>query len=103
MPAQATIPSKTLNQQRWREQHFPGQNQFQTVYLSIQPYRRSWKENSNTRKVPTPKKGQHIKHLTTNPKEDNHKHTKPPTKINITGLNSHLSLISLNINGLNLP
>ena len=103
MTAQATIPSKTLNQHRWRKQNFPGQNQFQTVYLSIQPYRRSWKENSNTRKVPTPKKGQHIKHLTTKPKGENHKHIKPPTKTNISGTNSHLSLIPLNISGLNSP
>ena len=28
---------------------------------------------------------------------------KPPTKTYITGTNSHLSLISLNINGLNSP
>jgi hypothetical protein len=31
MPAQATIASKTLNQQRWRNQNIPGQNQIQTV------------------------------------------------------------------------
>ena len=74
-----------------------------SIYLATQPYRGSWKENSNTRKVPAPKKGQDIKHLTTKPKGENHKHIKPPTKTNISGTNSHLSLISLNINGLNSP
>jgi hypothetical protein len=53
------------------------------------------------RKTPTSKKRQDIKHLTTKSKEENHKHIKSPTKSNITGPNSHLSLISLNINGLN--
>jgi hypothetical protein len=33
MPAQATIPYKTLNQQRWRNQNIPGQNQNQTVSI----------------------------------------------------------------------
>jgi hypothetical protein len=32
-----------------------------------------------------------------------HKHIKPPTKTNRSGTNSHLSLVSLNTNGLNLP
>jgi hypothetical protein len=39
--------------------------------------------------------------LTTNSKAESHKHIKPPTKTNIPGTNSHLFLISLNINGLN--
>jgi hypothetical protein len=46
-------------------------------------------------------KEQDIKHLTTKPKGENHKHMKPPTKTNISGTNSHLSAISLNINGHN--
>jgi hypothetical protein len=33
----------------------------------------------------------------------NPKRIKPPTKTNITGTNSHLCLISLNINGLKSP
>jgi hypothetical protein len=61
------------------------------------------KKNSNTRKVPAPKKGQDIKHLTTKTKAESHKHIKPSTKTNISGTNSHLSLIFLNINGLNSP
>ena len=33
MPAQVTIPSKTLNQHRWRNLNIPGQNQIQTVSI----------------------------------------------------------------------
>jgi hypothetical protein len=72
-----------------------------TAYLPTQPYRGSWKENSNTKKIPAPKKGQDIKHLTRKSKAESHKHIKPPTKTNISGTNSQLYLISLNINGLN--
>jgi hypothetical protein len=36
MPAQATIPSKTLNYHRQRNQDIPGQNQIYT-YLCINP------------------------------------------------------------------
>jgi hypothetical protein len=49
-------------------------------YLSTHPalQRGTWKENSNTKKIPAPKKGQDIKHLTTKPKGESHKHIKPP-------------------------
>lgn len=98
----ATTPSKTLNQHRWRKQNIPGQNQIQTVSI----YQPSLTEDpgrkkSNTRKIPAPKKGQDIKHLTTKSKAESHKHIKPPTKTNMSGTNNHLSLISLSINGLN--
>jgi hypothetical protein len=53
--------------------------------------------------VPIPKKRQDIKYLTTKPKEKNYKYRKPSTKENMTGTNSYLSLISVNINGLNSP
>jgi hypothetical protein len=72
-----------------------------SIYLQNRPYRGSWNENSNTRKVPASKKRQDIKHLTTKSKAESHKHIKQPSKTNISGTNSHLSLISLNINGLN--
>jgi hypothetical protein len=36
-----------------------------SIYLPTQAYRDSWNKNSNTRKIPAPKKGQDIKHLTT--------------------------------------
>jgi hypothetical protein len=51
-----------------------------SIYLTTQPYKGSWKENSNTRKVPTPKKGQDNKHLTTNSKAESHKHIVPGNK-----------------------
>jgi hypothetical protein len=104
MPTQATIASKTLNQHRWRKQNIPGQNQIQTVSI----YQASLTEDPG-RKNPIQgrylqsKKGQDIKHLTTKSKAESHKHIKSCTKTNISGTNSHLSLISVNINGLNLP
>jgi hypothetical protein len=66
------------------------------IYLPTELYTGSWKEKSNTRKMPALKKGQD-KHLTTNSKAESHKPIKPPTKTNISGTNRHLSLISLNI------
>jgi hypothetical protein len=54
-----------------------------SIYLPTQPYKVSWKENSNTRKMPEPKKGQDIKHLKTKEKTKSHKHIKLPTKTNI--------------------
>lgn len=47
-----------------------------SIYLPIQPYRVSWKGNSKKRKVPAPKEGQDIKHLTIKPKAENHKNIK---------------------------
>ena len=43
------------------------------IYLPSQTYRESWKENSNTRKIPAPKKRQDINHLTTKSKGENYK------------------------------
>ena len=97
MPVQATIPSKTLNQHSWRKQNNSEQNQIQTISTN-QPYRGSWKENCNTRKYLHHRKYKILS--TTKPKGEDHKHIKPPTKTNIPGTDSHLSLIFLNINGL---
>jgi hypothetical protein len=104
MPAQATIPSKTLNQHRWKEQNIPGQNQIHTISI-YQPSLKGefWKKKSNTRKIPAPKKGQNIKHFTTKSKTESHKHIKPPTMTNMPGASSRLDLISLHIHGLNSP
>jgi hypothetical protein len=33
VPAQATIPSKTLNYHKWRNQDIPQQNQIYTIFL----------------------------------------------------------------------
>jgi hypothetical protein len=73
------------------------------TYLPTQPYRGFCEENSNTKKILAPKKGQDIKHLTTKSKAESHKHIKTPTKTNMSGTNSHLSLTSLNVNVLNSP
>jgi hypothetical protein len=35
MPAQATIPSKTINQHRWNNQNITGQNQIQTISTNL--------------------------------------------------------------------
>jgi hypothetical protein len=51
-----------------------------SIYLPTQHYRGSWKENSNTRKIPAPKKEQDINHLITKSKLESHKHIKPLTK-----------------------
>jgi hypothetical protein len=58
-------------------------------------------ENSTTRRENISKKKQEINLLTTNPKEHSHTNIIPPLATKITGSNSHCSLISLNINGLN--
>jgi hypothetical protein len=69
-----------------------------SIYLPTKPYRGSWKENTNIRKIPAPKKGQYIKHLTTKSKSESHTQMNTPTKTNMSGTNSHLSLISLHNN-----
>lgn len=79
MPDQATIPSKTINQYRWRNQNILGQ------YLSTNPALR--------RKTPTQRGYLHqrknkILIIITQPKGDNHKHIMAPTTTNITGDNS---------------
>ena len=94
MSTQATIPSKTLNKHRWRKQNIPGQNQIQTVSI----YQQRILEGKLQHKEDTC-----TKERTTKSKAESHNHIKPPAKTNISGTNSHLSLISLNINGLNSP
>ena len=92
MSAQATIPNKTLNH-RWRNQNIlmekskysRKKTNSNSIYLPTQHYRGSWKENSNTKKVPVLKKEEAIKHLTTKSKAESHKHINPPTKTNISG------------------
>jgi hypothetical protein len=53
MPAQATIPSKTLNQHRWRKQNIPGQNQIQTISI----YQSSPTEDTRSK---TPTQGRYL-------------------------------------------
>ena len=58
-------------------------------------------ENSNTRRVTIPQIKQESNLLSTNLQEDSHTHIIPSLTTKITGSNSHLSLISLNVSGLN--
>ena len=76
MPTQATIPRKTLNYHRKRYETKPNLN---NIFKQFQPYRGYWKDNTNTRRENIPKKTEEIKHLTTNPKEENHTHTHTHT------------------------
>ena len=48
MPAQASIPSKILNQLRWRDKNIPGQNQIQTASIY-----QSFPTEDHTMKTPT--------------------------------------------------
>ena len=56
MLAQATIPSKTLNYHRWRNQSIPGQNQIHTLYFheSSPSKDKNRKKKKNTRTETTP-------------------------------------------------
>jgi hypothetical protein len=85
------------------DENMPEQSQIQIVstYQPSPTENPGRKTPSNTRKIPAPKKGQDIKHLTTTSETESHKHIKPPIKTNISKTNIHLSLISLNINRLN--
>jgi hypothetical protein len=47
MPAQATIPSQTLNYHRWRKQSIPRQNQIHTL-----SFHKSTPSKNNNRKKP---------------------------------------------------
>ena len=51
------------------------------IFLLIQLYRGYKMENTNTRRITTPKKTQEINHLTEKPKEENHTQTHIPPPI----------------------
>jgi hypothetical protein len=83
MPAQATIPSKTLNQLTWRKQNIPGQYQIQTISIY----------QSNSTEAPRKKTSTQGRHLNQrkdkilsisqqSKKRENHKQIKSPTKTN---------------------
>jgi hypothetical protein len=72
-------------------------------YLSINPALQRILKGKIQHKEDACTKGQDIKHLTTKSKTESHKPIKSPTKTNMSGINSYLFLISLNINGLNSP
>jgi hypothetical protein len=87
----------------WKKQNIPRQNQIQTVYIYNLVLQRFLEGKLQHKEGTHTNEKQDIEHLTTKPKGGNLKYLKPLTKINILGTNSHLLLISLNINGLNLP
>jgi hypothetical protein len=74
MPAQATIPSKTQSTKMEKPKYPRTKPNSNRIYPPTKPYRGSWKENSNTRKVPSTKKGQNIKHLTKKSKAEPQAH-----------------------------
>ena len=91
-----------LDQDSWlavRSLHFLSPILFQVPLKSLFDCPAGW----DPRKISALKKEQDIKHLTTKSKAESQKHMKLPTKTNVSGTNSHLSLISLNINGLSSP
>ena len=99
MPAQTTIPSKTLNAHRWRKPNIPVQNQIQTASA----YWCSLTEDPG-RNTPTQGIYQHkIKNKILSISQQSQKQRDTSHQINMSGANSHLSLIFLNINGLNSP
>jgi hypothetical protein len=59
---------------------FQNKTKFKQYLYTNTALKRIIEENSNTRKIPAPKKGQNIKHLTTKSKAESHKHIKLPTK-----------------------
>jgi hypothetical protein len=71
-------------------------------YLSTNPaiQRIITEKNTNTRTGTTPLKKQED-NTSTHQKEDSHKNRMPTLRTKITGSNNYISLISLNINGLN--
>jgi len=89
MPTQVTLPSKTLNYHRWRNQDVPCQNQIYTIssHKSNLTKDNRWKtpiEGS----IPSKKQENN---LSSNPKEDSHKNIIPPLRKRITESNNYFS------------
>jgi hypothetical protein len=103
MPAQATIPSKTLNYHRWRNQSISWQNQIHTISFNESSPLKDNKGETPTqgRKLP-PRKSKKVNN-STNLEGDSHMNKIPTLTTKITGSNNDFSLISLNINGLISP
>jgi hypothetical protein len=89
MLAQATIPNKTLNYNRWRNQVFHYKTKF-TQYLSTNPAlqriivgRVQNKEGNYTLEKPINNL------LSTSPKKDGHTNIIPPLTTKVTGNTNH--------------
>jgi hypothetical protein len=85
----------------WKNKTFQDKTKFKQYLSTNKALLRNQEGKFQHKKGTYSKKRQVNKHLTTKPNKETHKHIKPSTKTNISGTNSHLSLISLNINGLN--
>ena len=76
MPAQTTIPSKTLNHHTWKAKVFHDKTKF-TQYLSTNPaLQRIIDGKCHTRRETTPEKKQEGNLPSINPKEDSHTNIK---------------------------
>ena len=88
----ATIPSKTLNYHRWRNQSIPWQNQIHTI-----SFHKSSPSKDNKGKTPKqggkllPRKKQES-NPSTNLKEDSHKNRILTLTTKLTGTNNYFSL-----------
>jgi hypothetical protein len=104
IPAQATIPSQNFNYHRWRKQVFHDKTKF-TQYLSkntaLQRIRTERKKKPIQGQKPCPRQSKKLilqKPKRRQPQEQNaHSNNKNNRKQQL------LSLISLNINGINTP
>ena len=93
-PAQANIPSQTLNYHRWRNQSIPRQNQIHTLSFQESSLQRIITEKKNTRTETTSQKKQES-NPSTNQNENSHKNRMPTLTTKIKGSNNYFSLISL--------
>jgi hypothetical protein len=103
MPAQATIPSKTLNYHRWRKQDIPHDKTKITQYLFINPALQKIIDGEHQHKEGNYTLEKQESNLSTIPSQKIHASIILPLTTKITGSNNQFSLISLNINGLNSP
>ena len=92
MTAQATICSKTINYNRWRNQDIPWQNQIYTIsFHKYSPTKDNrWKTPTEGVK-PYPRRSKKVIFQQT------HTNIIPTLTRNLTGSNNHFSLISLNM------
>jgi hypothetical protein len=98
MPAQPSIPSKTHNHHRWRNQNIPRQSQIHTLFFQeSSPSKIIMGKNTRTE---TTTKKKHENYPSTNLKEHSRKNRMPTLSTKIIGRNNYFSLISL---GLNFP
>ena len=92
MPAQDTMPSKTLKYHGWRNQDIPRQNQINTV-----SFHKSSPTKDNRWKTPTQGVKLHPRKSKKVIFQQTHTNIILPLTRKLTGTNNHFSLISLNM------